>query len=85
MTMSGRSIPRFVVEPSQGLICPLCGTVARDPHQHGKCGKLFCKECLDRYGRDKPCKNCNSPHPEYFEDNRSECYRLRLAFVVALP
>ena len=31
-------------------MCAICLDVAEDPLQHGKCGKLFCKECLERYG-----------------------------------
>ena len=25
--------------------------------QHEECGRLLCKECLEKYGRDKPCPN----------------------------
>ena len=45
----------FVGEPEDGLKCLICLEVAEEPRQHEKCGRLFCKECLDRHGKDKPC------------------------------
>ena len=59
----------FVPEPSDSLICL---AVARDPWQHGKCGRLFCEKCLDEYGKDKPCPNCKMAKAMYLEDNKSE-------------
>ena len=48
----------------------ICLEVAEDPWQHGQCGRLLCKECLDRLGEDKPCPNCREENPQFFEDNR---------------
>ena len=62
---------KFVSEPSETLKCVICLKVARDPLQHEECGKLFCKECLDKYGRNKPCPNCKTGS-QYYRDNRSE-------------
>ena len=62
----------FVSEPDDALKCLICLAVARDPWQHGKCGRLFCEKCLNEYGKDKPCPNCRTEEPVYFEDNKSE-------------
>jgi hypothetical protein len=62
----------YVAEPGTGLYCVICLDVAEDPRQHEKCGRLLCKECLEKYGRGKPCPNCRREHPQYFEDNKSE-------------
>jgi formylmethanofuran dehydrogenase subunit E len=63
----------FVSEPDSALLCAICLEVAEDPKQHEECGKLLCKECLEKYGRNKPCPNCRGKQPQYFQDNRSEC------------
>ena len=62
----------FISEPDDSLKCLLCLAVARDPWQHGKCGRLFCYECLKKYGKDKPCPNCRMKQPLYFEDCKSK-------------
>ena len=51
--------------------CTICLEVPEEPWQHGKCGMLLCKKCLDKLGR-KPCPNCRMEKPQFFEDNRSE-------------
>ena len=65
----------FVSEPDNALKCLICLDVAEEPWQHGKCGRLFCKECLDRHGMAKPCPNCRAEPPQYFEDNKSKYKR----------
>ena len=55
------------------LVCVICLEIAEDPWQHGKCGRLLCKECLEKLGRNKPCPNCRMEQPQYFEDNKSKC------------
>ncbi len=62
----------FFAEPDDALKCPICLEVAVLPWQHGTCGRLFCKECLEKYGKDKPCPNCRAKKPSYFEDTKSE-------------
>ena len=62
----------FVTEPDEGLKCLICLSVARDPWQHGKCGRLFCQKCIEKHGRNKPCPLCREDQPLYFEDNKSE-------------
>ena len=61
----------FVSEPEDDLVCLICLEVAEEPWQHGKCGRLLCKKCLEKLGNDKPCPNCREIRPQYFEDNRS--------------
>ena len=63
---------KFITEPDDALKCLICLSVAKDPHQHGKCGRLFCKECIDKNGEGKPCPYCRMEHPQYFEDTRSK-------------
>ena len=63
---------QLVAEPDDALKCLICLAVAEDPWQHGKCGRLFCKECLDKHGYTKPCPNCRAEQPQYFEDNKSK-------------
>ena len=46
---------KFIEEPDSALECVICLDVAEDPRQHEECGRLLCKECLKKYGRDKPC------------------------------
>ena len=57
---------KFVGEPADVLKRAICLEVARDPHQHEECGKLFCKECIDKHGRDKPCPHCRTQWSQYF-------------------
>ena len=63
---------KFVSEPDDVLKCAICLEIARDPHQHEECGRLFCKECIENYGRAKPCPHCRIWGSQYFRDNRSE-------------
>ena len=60
----------FVSKPNDDLLCPICSNVAEEPWQHGQCGRLFCKVCLDKYGKSKPCVFCKAKDPQYFLDNR---------------
>ena len=63
---------KFITEPDDDLKCLICLSVAKDPWQHGKCGILLCKECIDKNGKRKPCPNCRMEQPLYFEDTRSK-------------
>ena len=62
----------FLAEPDNVLMCAICLEVAEEPRQHEKCGKLFCSECLEKYGRKRPCPNCREENPQYFGDSRSK-------------
>ena len=66
---------KFVTEPDNDLKCGICLEVAKDPTQHGKCGKLFCSECIDKYG-NMPCPNCRSENPQSFADGKSKLIKL---------
>ena len=64
---------KFINSPSDALKCLIClDEVASDPWQHDKCGKLFCKKCLEGVGKNKPCPNCRENRPRYFEDTRGK-------------
>ena len=63
---------QFVDPPTGDLLCLICLSVARNPHQINCCGKILCRACLDehrRYSNDFPqCrKDINS-----FADKRSK-------------
>ena len=61
----------FIGEPSDKLKCLICLDVAKDPKQHETCGKIFCKECIEK-NKDKPCPSCRAKSPNYFTDTRGE-------------
>ena len=67
--MASRSEYTFLHELDDDLKCLICLEVARDPLQHEACGKLFCKDCLEEYGKDKACPNCRM-ESHYYEDKR---------------
>ena len=62
----------FINEPEDDLTCVICLGVAENPRQHGKCGRLLCKKCLGKLGKDKPCPNCRESQPQYFPDGKSK-------------
>ena len=62
----------FTSEPDDALKCLICSSVAKDPWQHGKCGRLLCKVCIDKYGESNPCPSCLMEQPLYFEDSKSK-------------
>ena len=50
---------QFVEEPPPALKCVICQAVARQPQQHGECGKLFCMSCLTQYKQlGAKCPDC---------------------------
>lgn len=59
--------------PPTGLVCLICRLVAREPHQAGCCGKLFCKTCLKRWRQFKStCPHCQQELTNgYFRDTRA--------------
>ena len=69
----------FVTEPADALKCLICHEVAGDPQQHDQCGRIYCKKCLDEYGRHKPCPFCRKNRPQYFKDSKSESLLLKLS------
>ena len=63
---------KFITEPEDALKCLICLKVARDPKQHESCGRLFCTQCIEKQGENKPCPTCRKEYPRYFDDNRSK-------------
>ena len=61
----------FLSEPSESLKCSICLEVAREPRQEEICGKLFCRECIEKNGSG-PCPTCRAVQPKFFNDKRSE-------------
>ena len=72
MASGGKQKYNFVSKPDSALQCVICQEVAEEPWQHDECGRLLCKQCLEKYGRKKPCPNCKKMLPQYYEDNKSE-------------
>lgn len=72
MMASSSNKYRFLSDPDDELKCPICLEVSEEPWQHGRCGRLFCKQCLEKYGRGKPCPHCMERRPDYFEDTKSK-------------
>ena len=62
----------FVSEPDDALKCLICLAIARDPWQHGECGRLFCQNCLKHGNKKKPCPNCRMEKPQYLKDAKSK-------------
>ena len=62
----------FLAKPDDALKCVICLEVAEEPWQHDMCGKLFCKECHEKQGKERPCPYCRTEQPQYFKDNKSE-------------
>ena len=63
---------QFLSEPDDALKCLICLSVARDPRQHEECGKLFCSECIEKYGMYKPCPNCKKTGAHFYKDHRGK-------------
>jgi hypothetical protein len=63
----------FVPELDITLLCGMCSKISEDPYQHDRCGQLYCRECLEEYGRHLPCLHCGRPDPYYGMDTRSMC------------
>ena len=67
---------KFIEEPADYLKCLICLLVVREPQQHGGCGKLFCKVCIDKH--TNTCPHCRQPlnnsngFPTIFNDFRSK-------------
>ncbi len=63
---------QFVEEPPSGLKCVICLAVARQPQQHGECGKLFCNSCLIQHRQiTNKCPHCDLQLITFF-DGKSE-------------
>ena len=66
----------FQSEEDDSLKCLICLGIARDPWQHGECGRLFCQNCLDKHGKSEPCPNCRIKQPSYLKDTKSKSITL---------
>lgn len=49
----------FVEEPPIDLKCLICRAVAKQPQQHGQCGKLYCLSCITEHMKTRSqCAHC---------------------------
>jgi len=63
----------FLSEPPDALKCLICFSVARDPWQHVRCGRLFCSMCLQEHRKENSkCPACRGKDAEYFSDRKSK-------------
>ena len=64
---------KFVSSPPDDLLCLICMFPAREALQNTCCGKIFCKNCINKYKeRKKECPNCRDTQGNQFPDRRSE-------------
>lgn len=81
---------KFISDLQEELKCGICDQAATAPLQHGSCGRIFCKKCLETYVKGKlcpPCPFCFQTYPVFFSDMRGEVLRniARLAKIFELP
>ena len=69
----------FACKPDAVLFCAVCLELASQPKQCEHCGKLFCTKCIEKSGR-KPCPNCRTYNPRYFDDTKSKLCSLVLLY-----
>lgn len=62
----------FVGNPADDLKCLICSKVATEPDRHESCGKIFCRDCLVRNGKDEPCPSCKQEKPVFSLDKESK-------------
>ena len=68
----------FVDEPPDSLKCLICMLVVKEPWQHGDCGRVYCKVCIQGFIKVKNmCPNCRQKKPSLFKDGRSESVYIR--------
>ena len=68
---------QFVEEPPHELKCVICLAVARQPQQHGECGKLFCNSCLTQHRQlSNKCPNCDLQLITFFDGKSEYMYRV---------
>lgn len=62
----------FIEEPPDSLKCLICMMVVKEPWQHGECGRVYCRICIQEYKKVKDtCPNCRQENPSLFKDGRS--------------
>ena len=59
---------------NEDLVCLICQMVAINPMQSHCCGKIYCKNCIDKFTRPNPvpnCPTCRKTGVQFFEDKRA--------------
>ena len=61
--------------PPDNYICPICILLARDAQQASCCGKIFCRQCIEKAARaNLKCLRCHEDvKRKYFPDTRAIC------------
>ena len=62
-------------EPPDEYICLICTFIAQVPYQVNCCGRVFCKECLDKLSKqdeETKCPQCRTIDFKSFKDIRVE-------------
>ena len=72
MSSSTEPSHHYLTEPSDDMLCVICLEVAIEPMQHETCGKLLCKACHDKNGRNEKCPSCRSSDTKFYADLRSK-------------
>ena len=73
--MADSSKYKFIDGLPEDLKCVICDQAANVPQQHGSCGRIFCKDCLENYRKERPysrCLFCLQNNPVFFLDRRGK-------------
>ena len=69
----------FVDEPPDSLKCLICMLVVKEPWQHGDCGRVYCKVCIEEFRKVKNiCPNCRQRKPSLFKDGRCKAFSRKI-------
>ena len=63
----------FLYEVPSKLLCSLCNNAAKEPWQHGKCERLFCRSCITQ-NKDylEFCPYCKEENADFYTDIKSK-------------
>ena len=71
----------FIQKPPIRSSCPICLLILREPYQVTCCGKIFCRDCIQRITiKKKPCPTCNEKEFENYPDKglKQELYSCKV-------
>ena len=71
----------FIEKPPIRSSCPICLLILREPYQVTCCGKIFCRDCIQRITiKKKPCPTCNEKEFENYPDKglKQELYSCKV-------
>lgn len=76
------SVCGYIEEVPDELKCLICSIVFPEPQQHEPCGKILCKQCLERNGVE-PCPGCMQEKPAFYLDKES-MFSVMVPFIACL-